>query len=72
MGDTRKMNLLGVEVPAGNDPASVYRRIQIFGFSDGIDQPIFKRGTGVDECAGQQHVHRLLAAQVAGQRHGRR
>ena len=29
MGDTRKMNLLGVEVPAGNDPASVYRRIQM-------------------------------------------
>ena len=29
MGDTRTMNLLGVEVPAGNDPASVYRRIQM-------------------------------------------
>ena len=29
MGDTHTMNLLGVEVPAGNDPASVYRRIQM-------------------------------------------
>jgi len=29
MGDTRTMNLLGVEVPTGNDPASVYRRIQM-------------------------------------------
>tara|TARA_B100000678_G_C18167911_1_gene485912 strand:- start:335 stop:751 length:417 start_codon:yes stop_codon:yes gene_type:complete len=29
MDDTRTMNLLGVEVPAGNDPASIYRRIQM-------------------------------------------
>ena len=28
MSDTRTMNLMGFEVPAGNDPASIYRRIQ--------------------------------------------
>ena len=29
MDDTRTMNLMGMEVPAGTDPASIYRRIQM-------------------------------------------
>ena len=29
MGEARTMRLMGMEVPAGNDPASVYRRIQM-------------------------------------------
>ena len=29
MGDSGTMNLMGVEVPSGKDPASVYRRIQM-------------------------------------------
>ena len=29
MGDSGTMKLMGVEVPSGNDPASVYRRIQM-------------------------------------------
>ena len=29
MGDTQTMRVLGIEVPSGNDPASVYRRIQM-------------------------------------------
>ena len=29
MSDTRTMTLMGMEVPAGSDPASIYRRIQM-------------------------------------------
>lgn len=29
MADSGTMNMMGVEVPRGNDPASVYRRIQM-------------------------------------------
>ena len=29
MGETRTTRLMGMEVPAGSDPASVYRRIQM-------------------------------------------
>ena len=29
MGETQTINLMGIEMPAGKDPASVYRRIQM-------------------------------------------
>ena len=29
MADTQTINLMGIEMPAGSDPASVYRRIQM-------------------------------------------